>query len=172
MSTMTAQLLIGEAHPYDGGINPTHSIFLSENSVPRFILSSLQSSEDKVIWLPTVEHMLEDALLMVALHVWKDEKLLQMAKQFFRKNKTNHILLYEDIDAKALELMRERTRQLDGYGKITISVFRGSTVHNQVAVLKGYRMDVEVCMPIYVREYSVWTKQTESIGSLEEKMRL
>jgi hypothetical protein len=116
--------------------------------------------------------MLEDALLMVALHVWKDEKLIQMAKQFFQKDKTNHILLYEDIDAKALDLMRERTRQLDGCGKITISVFRGSTVHNQVPVLKEYQMDVEVCMPIYVREYSVWTKQTQSIGSLEEKTGL
>jgi hypothetical protein len=36
MSTMTAQLLIGEAHPYDGGISPTHSIFLS--LMPRGLL--------------------------------------------------------------------------------------------------------------------------------------
>jgi hypothetical protein len=172
MSTMTAQFLIGDAHPYDGGINPTHSLFLSENSIPRLILSSLDSSEEKIVWLPTLEHMLEDILLMISLHVWKDEELTRMAEQFFRKNNNKNILLYEDIEAKALEMMRERVRQFEGSGKLTISVFRGSSILNQLPILQNYQMDVEVCVPSFVREYSVWSNQTQSMGSLEEFTQL
>ena len=32
MATTTATIFVGHAHPYDGGINPTHFIQLTENS--------------------------------------------------------------------------------------------------------------------------------------------
>lgn len=32
MATFTAQILVGSPHPNHGGINPTYSLFLSENS--------------------------------------------------------------------------------------------------------------------------------------------
>ena len=38
MATMTAQILVGNPHPYHGGINPTHKIYLSESSRPALIL--------------------------------------------------------------------------------------------------------------------------------------
>ncbi len=31
MGTLTAQILIGSGHIYHGGIDPTHSLYLSEN---------------------------------------------------------------------------------------------------------------------------------------------
>ena len=33
MASLTAQLLIGSPHPNDGGIIPSHYLFLSENDV-------------------------------------------------------------------------------------------------------------------------------------------
>ena len=41
MATLIAQILIGSSHPYDGGINPTHCLFLSENSKPAWVLKDL-----------------------------------------------------------------------------------------------------------------------------------
>jgi len=79
MSAITAQILVGQAHPNLGGINPTHYLFLSENSRPVWILVpqnlwELESSinEKKVTWIPTVENLLEDALLMIGIHVLKN----------------------------------------------------------------------------------------------------
>ncbi len=37
MSAMTAHILIGNPHPYHGGIIPLHKIYLSENSRPVLI---------------------------------------------------------------------------------------------------------------------------------------
>jgi hypothetical protein len=72
MSTMTAQLLIGNAHPNDGGINPEFYMYLSENGVARWTIikenifsESINNEDDRVAqWIPTIEHMLEDALIM------------------------------------------------------------------------------------------------------------
>jgi hypothetical protein len=38
MASFTAQILVGSAHPYNGGIIPTHFLFLSENDRPAWIL--------------------------------------------------------------------------------------------------------------------------------------
>ncbi len=39
MAPFTAQILVGHAHPYDGGINGiTHTLYLSENSRPGLII--------------------------------------------------------------------------------------------------------------------------------------
>jgi hypothetical protein len=32
MATLTAQILVGGSHPNQGGINPSHYLFLSESS--------------------------------------------------------------------------------------------------------------------------------------------
>lgn len=34
MATTTATIFVEHAHPYDGGINPTHFIQLTENNRP------------------------------------------------------------------------------------------------------------------------------------------
>jgi len=74
MATMTAQILVGRPHTNHDGINPTHYLFLSENSRPAWVLVSQnifpkeQRDHSRITWIPTVENMLEDALLMIALH--------------------------------------------------------------------------------------------------------
>ncbi|WP_121661857.1 hypothetical protein [Metabacillus litoralis] len=74
MGTFTAQLLVGQAHPYEGGIcGITHTLQLSENGRPAWVLVSTNDEKDtkitKITWIPTLEHMLEDALLMIGLYV-------------------------------------------------------------------------------------------------------
>lgn len=68
---MTAQLLIGSAHPNDGGIKPKYYLFLSENGVARWTLieanfSPQSKSSNPIIaqWIPTIDYMLEDAIVI------------------------------------------------------------------------------------------------------------
>lgn len=63
--------------------------------------------------------------------------------------------------------MHERVRQIETQGKITLSVFKGSSFLQQIPVLENYKIDVEVCLPVFVRENSVWTKQIHSTGFLD-----
>jgi len=103
MATFTAQILIGQKHSYDGGIlNMTHSLYLSENDRPAWLLTptDIFSEDDErqpnIIWIPTLENMLEDALVMIGLYVFKDKHLFSLANQFFRNPKENFIELYND----------------------------------------------------------------------------
>ena len=65
MGTVTAQILIGSPHPNDGGIIPSHYLFLSENDRPSWSLvgaNIFQENEkefSKIVWIPTLDNMVE-----------------------------------------------------------------------------------------------------------------
>ena len=66
MGTMTAQILVGSSHPNHDGIQPTHWLFLSENSKSAWVLTSQNIFEEdittnQIIWIPSIDNMLEDA---------------------------------------------------------------------------------------------------------------
>ena len=161
MGTMTAQILIGTPHQNHGGITPTHCLYLSENSRPAWILvpqNIFIEKEDqnygKIVWIPTLENMLEDALLMIGLHVVQDEKIKNLAEKCFHNESPEHAALYEDIKKEDLENLYALSRQMGNRFKIIISVFRESSIMPQLKMLEKYRMDVEMCTPTYSRLYS------------------
>ncbi|ETI70547.1 hypothetical protein [Neobacillus vireti] len=175
MATMTAQILVGSAHPYDGGINPDYYMFLSENGMARWTIVSenmsakhIQSGDQRMAqWIPTIEFMLEDALLMIGIYILKDNALVNMTKQFFNEEIPRTADLNRDFPAKALEMMRKRTCELEFQYKMTLSVFKGSSILKQLKILEEYPMDVEVCVPVFLREYNIWNQKQEVIGCLE-----
>ena len=169
MGTFTAQLLVGQAHPYEGGIyGITHTLQLSENGSPAWILHSTNGSmKTTITWIPTLEHMLDDALLMIGVYVWKDEALCEMKEQYFTDFQKNYIELYGDIDPKHLEEMRARCREISSTAKIMVSVFEGSTIQAQLPVIREYNYDFEVCLSVYQKAYSVWNGQREERGVLK-----
>lgn len=167
MGTFTAQLLVGRAHPYEGGIyGLTHTLYLSENGRPAWILQSLGDSKEPITWIPTVDHMLEDALLMIGLYVFKDEELRNMQERYFTNKNTTYTELYKDVDSKQLEAMRERCRELTCEQKIMISVFEGSSIQSQLPIIKNYDVDFEVCQSVYQKAYNVWNKRREERGAI------
>jgi hypothetical protein len=174
MGTFTAQILVGKKHSYDSGIiNISHSLFLSENSSPAWILSPLDLFEQpeqprsRITWIPTIENMLEDALVMIGLYVLKDEKLLRMAEKHFTNPRKDFIELYNDINQENLQELYNQTQLIKSGHKITLSVFEGSSILKQLPVLKKYQNDIEVCQSIFKKEYSPWSKQFETIGDLD-----
>lgn len=173
MATLTAQILIGSAHPNHDGINPTHYLFLSENHRPAWLLVDQNIFQDdrsgftKVTWIPTFENMLEDALLMVGINILKNREIIEMAKCVFREIEAKRVELYSNFSESQLNTLYRKCREITNYPKMIISVFKGSTIEKQLAVLEKYKMDVEVCAPIYSRLYSPWTNEVRLEGSFQ-----
>ncbi|SJZ77468.1 hypothetical protein [Selenihalanaerobacter shriftii] len=161
MATLTAQILVGGSHPNQGGINPSHYLFLSENSRPAWMLMpenifSEEKEENKIVWIPTLENILEDALLMIGIYVLKDEELCKLAEEYFDDFETDHIELYEDISEENRNKLYKKCRELEQNYKIVITSFDGDRFGNQLKVLEEYDIDVSVCTPKYTRHYSQW----------------
>jgi hypothetical protein len=145
MATLTAQVLVGSAHPNHGGIEPTHYIFLSENSRPAWLLlhqNIFKEASDDVIatWIPTVENMLEDLLVMIAIHICQDRQVIELAKSFCTKIESDRIELYSDFEASQRQQLYQKCRNITDFPKIIISVFSGSTIERQLPILEQYQM--------------------------------
>lgn len=170
MATLTAQILAGSPHPNHGGIDPTHSLFLSENSHPAWILVDSHSGngpgDSRIVWIPTLENMLEDALLMIAVHVCKDDGILNHIKSSGTGIESGRVEMYSDTTESQRRQLYEKCREIPGFPKIVISIFKGSSIERQLPILENYTMDVEVCTPIYSRWYSHWQNETRTEGSL------
>ena len=178
MATLTAQILIGSSHQNHGGIQPTHYLSLSENSRPAWILvpenifGPGNEKNPRITWIPTIENMLEDALLMIAINVLKDEGVIDLAKEHFKRDIHGPLALYEDIDQAALKNLYQECRKLKNRYKIVLTVLEGSSIRNQLKVLNDYGIDMEVCTPLYFRTYSAWTDEVITRGSLDESLGL
>jgi hypothetical protein len=171
MATFTAQILVGSPHPNHGGIDPTYSLFLSENSRPAWILVDPYPDSgprnSRIVWIPTLENMLEDALLMITVYVCKDDGILELIKGFGIGIESDTIEMYSDTTESQRRQLYERCREIPRFPKIVISVFKESSVgKRQLSLLENYTMDVEVCTPIYSRWYSHWRDETRAEGSL------
>ncbi|MGG1401583.1 hypothetical protein ABE288_27755 [Bacillus salipaludis] len=175
MATFTCQILIGQKHSYDSGIiNISHSLYLSENSRPAWILSPTNILDEQnhpqqnITWIPTLENMLEDALVMIGIYVLKNKELTKLANQLFRQPNKNFIELYQDIDSKGLEQLYYQARKIESSHKIILSVFQGSSILKQLPILKHYQNDIEVCKSIFTKEFSLWSRKFEEIGDLDD----
>lgn len=185
MATHTAQILVGNPHPNHGGINPRHYLFLSENSRPHWKLvneniSPHSKGHVKTIWIPTLEHMLEDAFLMIAIYALEDEKVVELAKELIPKifDRTYIrksigpagpgpiLTLYDDLEEEQRNQLYAECKLIKNFPKIIVSIFKGSSIENQLSILDEYAMDVEVCSNTYSRLYSRWTQEVTTTGAL------
>lgn len=153
MATITANILIGKPHPNHNGIISSHFIFLSENDRPALILVEANSNNQtnnyhKITWIPSVETMLEDLLLMIGINIIKNQNLnLEFYKNLNNNEKTfTEILKYFDKKTlNTLYMMNKKVIEEIKDLKIIISIFKGSTLENQVQRLKKYIINIEIC---------------------------
>jgi hypothetical protein len=87
---------------------PVAHMSLTENHRPAFALQfPAQSNAElapKIVWIPTVERMLEDALVMIALYVEQDREVIRLAKQYLGRACPKRVELYRQTDAQVREL--------------------------------------------------------------------
>lgn len=178
MGTLTAQILVGSPHPNHDGIEPSHYLFLSENSRPAWVLVSQNiyihptvfddtpRLSSPIVWIPTVKNMLEDAILMIAYYIVRNPDIRRLAESFTDMRKAHRQELFRMFsDDQRLQLY-ECCRKIKHFPKLIVSVFRYSTIERQIGILDQYQMDIEVCMACYSRLYSVWNKELEIWGVL------
>lgn len=113
--------------------------------------------------------MLEDAFLMIAACIMKNQEILESARSFCPKINSERVELYSEFEESQRNTLYSKCRELSEFPKLIISIFTGSTIANQLEVVNEYKMDIEVCSPVYSRLYSSWTNETSVEGSLPSK---
>ena len=172
MSVITAQILIGESHPNHGGIYPTHVLYLSEQGEPSWILTEHRvlvadpRKQNPIIWIPTMENMLEDALLMISHHVLKKPEIAKAFGENTCIRDKPFIRLPEEVDREQLTRLHAINQGLDMRCKLMINLFEGSSVRRHLLVLEKYGMELEVTTPIYSRAHARSRKEMVVRGSL------
>ncbi len=174
MSTITAQVLVGRMNPNHNGINPTHLLCLSENSRPALILldedlSSSRKKRNRSVWIPTIEDMVNDIMLMIGALVLKDKKIVDIIKNYLKEKNLNNIELSSDFQPQDLkELYAANKEIMKNYKdlKVTLSVFDESSLENKLSTLKDYDINIEVCVSKYLRFFSDWSKKVIIDGDL------
>ena len=166
MGSANAFMMVGRPDVAHNGIYPTHCLILHENDKPWWVLTPIFRFPNEckpenceiVVWIPTVEHMLEDALLMIGIYVLKDERLVSLAKKFFKNRGEYRIWLYNDIKREDLEKLRKVCRKvLPKYDvKIVVTIMLDSTILHQIEVLKEYNIECEVCTARFRRDRDYW----------------
>jgi hypothetical protein len=154
LATITAQILIGTEHPYNGGINPTHFLFLSENDRPAWILvneniTGENPDTERIVWNPTTENMFEDALFMINLYIEKDKTLIAYLKENHKKINFNSdsISVPEVLDKKDLEKIYQLNQELLKKNKIiklSVSIFADSSLKDVVKSINGSEIKCEI----------------------------
>ena len=179
MSTTTAQILIGNSHPYHYCIRPTHVLTLHENSRPLLVLRPYPvtmperlpdgvAPPGEVHWVPTLKHMFEDALLMVAVHALKVPEVVKPAATFQQMHTATFLDLSDLEDSKKLKLLHARCRaHFPPRSKLAISLFHDSSFFGHVKVLKSYPMQVELCTPVFERCWHTFDEAMMEKGTLD-----
>ena len=101
--------------------------------------------EGNIYWVPTVENMLEDGLLLAAVHIWKNEDIIRTLKAATGKDGLEQLEIY-DVLKEDRNILYEKCRALDNGGKFIISIFNGSTLIGQAGVLAKYKIEHEICL--------------------------
>jgi hypothetical protein len=173
VAATTALILVGHPHPYDGGIIPTHLVQLCEGSRPVWVLSRIGGPEadplPPVRWVPTGDHPLEDALLLIGLHAIRDEDLLLLAGRLAPEVLDTRVDLGQVLTGEQLDELRSVWRRLEGGTryKLVVTALDGSLVRSEVGALAHYAMEVELCLPVFSRWTSTTSGETVVTGGLD-----
>jgi hypothetical protein len=96
--------------------------------------------------------MLEDGLLMIAVHVVRLRPVTHLLQEFHPKARSLRFEMYDDLDtAQRKELYRTCRENLTA-PKLIVSVFEGSSIFRQLPVLKKYKCEIEVCKAVKGRK--------------------
>ncbi len=172
MGVYTSQILVGHANRNDGGIIPSHVLYLSEDNRPAWLMeqtdlwNKTKENINGITWIPTLENVFEDALLMIGLYILKDDQLLDAAHKYFKSDINGKVELYDDIEIENLKKLYDICRSLKYQYKIVITIFGSSSIEGNLKVLEKYGMDVEICKPVFTRSYSEWSQKTTITGKL------
>lgn len=158
------------AHGWTGrhlprGYSPDAPAWLSENDSPGRApyAEPAQEAEDRetpswteerVVWIPSApEHILEDGVLLIAVHVlWGEEAARDVVEELGVPELLDFDFLeLEKMPKDALADLRTRCAEIDLDCKLVVTVLESSSVRGQLSALECYPMEFEVCTVSYSR---------------------
>lgn len=152
MATTTAIILIGKAHQNSSGINPTHLIRLSENDRPALILQTLEGNEKSIVIVPTLENIVDDIYLMIAVFI------LNGIKPTKNINNNKRISIDEILDnSERRSLYTESKKLIEKIEiKVVFNILDGSHLLNHIDIIKSYPKDIEITISTFKKEFNAW----------------
>jgi hypothetical protein len=160
MATTTAIILIGQAHPNDSGINPTHLMQLTENDRPALILQNIGARGGEVVIIPTLENLLDDIYLTIAVYVLGIVNPPRSLDSFDKKS------LYDIFSSEERQRLYEETKDAlqKNRFKVTFNILEGSHLLQKVEQIKQYPNDFEVTLPAFKKEFDIWSGSVVTKG--------
>lgn len=188
MSVITAQVIAGNADLYRNGLEPMNVLWFSEGgSRPGWYLerASLLDRfeqhdpvEDGVGPVAPVtlvperpETILEDGLLLLVARGIEDAAVVTRAKHLLPEllESTFVDLDIGEHDPGELAELRDLSADCETRCQLTVILFQGCTLYEQLPALERYPFNLEVCTPTYSRQMTPWNPETVRIGSLDAK---
>lgn len=172
MSTVTAHCMVGTAHPNHGGIIPTHTIYLNENSHPVLTLlpQNLPPRRRRVplpvVWIPRPDKILETLIVMAYLFVIRHPEVRLGTHPRLLEEAFEPIWLPELEKDHPLDPLFDLCRRAETNAKLQLTASTASTLYHQLPILTEHIVDVEVCVPVFRREFSQWRGQNHTVGEI------
>lgn len=184
MSTCTCELILGKAHMNHSGIAFNHRLTLYENSRAMLVFERKPSPTDggQLVdrWVPHVDKILEDSMVMLAGYGAGDETVLKLIAAMKTGRDDQEILNLYDVDDELMEklyaaskrafklkIFKNRNSRSSDRWKVIACIFRYSSILKAVERFLDYDIDIEVCQSIYQSEYSAWNEEINVWGELK-----
>jgi len=122
-------------------------LFLTENDRASWTLTTLREEADgPITWIPySPATLVDDAMLMVAVHVLQDEGVLEAASRVVPGIAGDRADLNTAAHGSELGGVYERCRTLRSGCSMVVTVLAGSSLVPLLVVFDRYPFDVRVC---------------------------
>ena len=88
--------------------------------------------------------MLEDGMLLLAIHVLKDSKVIGKANEVKKVSALDDIEVQEAFSEEDLKQLYELARKSDIDYSVAITVFESSTIKNQIDIMENYSCNTSI----------------------------
>jgi hypothetical protein len=162
-----------------GALHRSTIVTLSENSRPAWTLRPATHSRRqdipthfkpkyRYVLVPSLEHALEDGLLLTALVLLPEQPwgraTAELQRTLLDEGRIEIYSFSNDVCAQAREEVRQNSASLP---KMVLTVFQfDALIHDQLGSLDRYAHAMSVCMPVFTRRFSPWGQTVVEEGAL------
>jgi hypothetical protein len=169
MSTITATIFVGTAHRYDGGIQPTHMIQMTENSRIALHLHAFASdpharsfTEPNLgkgkVFIPTPDQTIHDIFLVISTYILR--KVNPPVPLYGPEKNCFSSLL--DKEQRA-ELYRQSKAAIEGLNmKVVFHFLDDCHLLRSMDQIDAYPCDFEITRTVRKRERSGWKRENDN----------
>jgi len=129
-----------------------YRIYLSENDRPSLNLvpdffwrDANEIKNTKFTFIPTIENMLDDAMLMISLHIEKNAEIIRTLNEVYDSNNLDLIEMYK-IDESVRNNLYEKCQKIKHEYKLVVIILEGSSITSIINDIKKYNFETEICV--------------------------